>query len=229
MRGSNVASAIDVLALITSNTGEPKKPKGPRKRPHALPVIAEAIRAAVAHYGSLAKVASRVGISTEMLGRFLSAEKLHPEVRPLVKNRRIDSLNMVHYMAALPHDDQPAVAKAILAGKLTGTDVRALAPLRRRYPGTGISRLIDRVAKSRNTRVYVIVLPRTDKSRVRHVHERLARIAGNDEVSLRSEGSDRYAAVLTRLGLENVRRAATGSGLSLREFVSQLLEASDAC
>ena len=135
---------------------------------------------------------------------------------------------MVHYMASLPRDDQPAVAKAILAGRLTGTDVRALAPLRHRYPETGIDRLIDRVAKSRNTRVYVIVLPRTDKSRVRHIRERLARIAGNDDVSLRSESEGRYAAVLTPLGLKKVRRAAKNSGLSFREFVSRSLEASDA-
>ena len=208
------------LALVVANTRMAERPGA--KRPHSLTRIAEAIKSAVAGYGTEREVAGRVGISTEMLRRFLSVENLHSEVKPLVTARQIDSLNMVLYMASMPKPDQPAVAEAIIGGRLSGTEVRALAPLRNRFPKADIRKLIDRVANSRDRTVYAVVFPLTNSRQLRAVADGLKQASGDGLVSVRSMGGQRYKAVFTRHGLRNLRSAARKQKLSFRNYVKRV-------
>lgn len=195
------------------------------RRPHSLPEIASAIRTAEAGYGKLKDVAERVGISLEMLKRFLSVERLHPKVKPLVSSRRIDSLNSVLYMAVLPTDDQPVVAEALLSGKLSGTDARAVAPLRGRSPRADIRKLIERVAGSRDRTVYAIVFTLGNDDLQRNVTNALREVCGDGLVAVRRSEGHQYKAVLSRPGLKNLRSAAQKGKLSLREYMKRLLSA----
>jgi hypothetical protein len=195
------------------------------KRPHSLTRIAEAIHTAEAGYDSMKEVASRVGISTEMLQRFLSVERLHAEVKPLVSARHIDSLNMVLYMASMPRPDQPAVAKAITAGRLSGTDVRALAPLRKRFPNADIQTLIDRVTGSRDRTVYAITFSLPSARDLRPIADVLRRASGDGLVETRLVGGHHYKAVFTHRGLKNLRTAARKRKLLFRDYMKSLLPA----
>jgi hypothetical protein len=211
------------LSLVIANTRMAER-RGAR-RPHSLTRVAEAIHTAERGYGSQKEIARRVGISTEMLRRFLSVDDLHPKVKPLVSARRIDSLNMVHYMASMTKADQPAVAEAITNGQLSGTDVRALAPLRKRFPDADIGGLIDRVTSSRDRTVYAIVFTLENDDRLRRVTDALRRVSGGGLVAVRRNGNHHYKAVLSRQGLQDLRSAAQKSKLSLRDYMKRLLEA----
>lgn len=215
------ADADDALALILANTRMAERPGA--KRPHALTDVATAIRVAEKGFGSLKEVAGRVGISTEMLSRFLSVERLHPKVLAAVASRRIDSLNPVLYMAALPKADQPVVADAVIAGQLSGTDVRALAPLRKRLPSSDIMALIRRVASSRDQTAYVIEFPLTRPSDLPAVRRAFRRASDGGLVGVRSAGDHRGKAVLTRHGLQVLRAAARKERVPFRDFVRGIL------
>jgi hypothetical protein len=221
--GLIAGDADRALSLVLANTRMAERP-GVR-RPHSLPEIASAILAAKAGYGGLNEVANRVGISTEMLRRFLSVNRLHPAVLPLVRARRIDSLNAVLYMAALPADDQPVVAEELLSGKLSGTDVRALVPLRRRLRRANLRKLMDQVTNSRDRTVYAVVFTLGSDDQLRSVTDALKRVCGDGLVVVRRSDGHQYKAVLSRQGLKNLRSAAQKSRLSLREYMKRLLSA----
>jgi hypothetical protein len=222
VRQRNVGDADSALALVVANTRMAERP-GVR-RPHSLLEIAAAIRAAEKGYGSLKDVAIRVGITVEMLRRFLSVEVLHPGILPLVAARRIDSLNMVHYMASLPRADQPAVAQAITDGKLTGTDVRSLAPLRKRSPRADIETLLNRITSSRDRTVYAIVLTPIRVRSLPSLRDALTRASDGGLVAIRRHDSRRFRAILTRMGLRRLRDAARARNTSLREYVVGILD-----
>ena len=225
-KGPRTVTAEDAdraLTLVLANTKIAERP-GVR-RPHSLPEIAVAIRTAEAFYGRLKEVANRVGISTEMLRRFLSVNRLHPAVLPLVRARRIDSLNAVLYMTALPADDQPVVAEELLSGKLSGTDVRALVPLRRRLRRANVRKLMDQVTNSHDRTVYAIVFTLESIDQVRRVTDALRRQSGEGLVAVQRNGNHHYKAVLSRQGLKNLRAAASKRRLPLRDYVKRLLSA----
>jgi hypothetical protein len=213
--------ADNALAVVVANTRMAER-RGVR-RPHSLTEIAEAIRAAEEGFGSLKEVAQRVGITVGMLRRFLSVEGLHPKVVPLVAARRIDSLNLVHYTATLPRADQPAVAEAILNGKLSGTDVRALAPLRNRLPEAGVTKLIARITSSRDRTVYAIAFTLMRANSLPRIRSAFTGASRGGLIAIRSEGSRRYKAVLTRRGLQQLRAAAREADLTLRGYVKRIL------
>jgi len=225
--GPIAGDADRALSLVLANTRMAERP-GVR-RPHSLPEIASALLSAKAGYGGLKEVANRVGISTEMLRRFLSVNRLHPAVLPLVRARRIDSLNAVLYMTALPADDQPVVAEGLLSGKLSGTDVRALAPLRGRSPRADIRKLIERVVGSRDRTVYAIVFTMGSDDLLRSVTDALRKVCGDGLVEVRRSGGHQYKAVLSRQGLKSLRSAAQKAKLSLREYMKRLLSPAVGC
>jgi len=209
------------LALVIANTRMAERPGA--RRPHSLTRIAEAIHVAEASYGSMKEVAGRVGISAEMLRRFLSVERLNPEVKPLVAARQIDSLNMVLYMASMPKPEQPVVAAAIINGRLSGTDVRALAPLRKRFPNSDIRKLIDRVTSSRDRTVYAVVFPLPRGQDLRPTADAMKHASGGGLLTTRSLGGRRYKAVFTRQWLKNLRAAARKLRLPFRDYMRRLL------
>jgi hypothetical protein len=223
LRTVTAEDADRALTLVLANTKIAERP-GVR-RPHSLPEIAVAIRTAEAFYGRLKEVANRVGISSEMLRRFLSVERLHAKVLPLVEARRIDSLNAVHYMAALPAADQPTVAGALVTGKMSGTDVRALVPLRRRLPRGDIRKLISRITSSHDRTVYAIAFTLESTAQLRHVADALRRVSVEGLVTVRKNGNRHYKAVFSRQGLKDLRSAAQKSKLSLRDYMKRLLTA----
>ena len=223
MNEADATGAQEALALIVTNTGQPDKPRQAR-RPHSIIEVAKAIRVAEAHLGSLAALAQRIGISQEMIRRFLAAEKLHPKAKVLVRKRAIDSVDQVRSLAALPRTDQPVAADAITDGRLKWADLRALVPFRRRNPDADINLLIDRVARSSDIRVYVVTFSLTDAKRARSIQTALETHAGSGEVSVRARGQRRFGAEFTRIGLLQTRAAARVAGVPLRTFLAGIIE-----
>ena len=79
-----------------------------KKRPDSIVEIAGYIRELESDVGSLKAVSEIPGIdiSAHMLRQFLSVEQLYPEVKKLVAERKIDLINVVHYMRNFDEEAQ---------------------------------------------------------------------------------------------------------------------------
>lgn len=98
------------LAILFANTKR-------KKRTDDLLTIAKACEYLInlSKYGSQKAVAKTIGISSEMIRQFLSALKLPDEVRELVSERKIDSVDVVKEIAAIKDPlEQIAVAHAFV-------------------------------------------------------------------------------------------------------------------
>ncbi len=206
-----------VIARLIANTRR-------RKRHNNLVQIARDIRWLENDLGSLKAVSEIIGLSLDMLQQFLSVERLCPELRKLVEERKIDLINVVHYMRNFDSVAQQAIAGEVIAGRLSAEDIRVLAPLRGNLTNTNIHQLISRVQKSRNIKVYVAYFRVPEGfDDVGSLRKRFEKIVGKTElVSL--ELTDNVGILeLTGMGQRKLREEAKRYNLSLRRFVDKVV------
>jgi hypothetical protein len=202
-----------VVARLIANTRK-------RARPHNLVQVARDIRLAEGKLGSLSAVSEVVGVSTDMLRQFLSVERLTPRVRMLVEQRAIDLINVIHYMSGFDAEAQEVIAHAVVDGRLSAEDVRALAPLRRRFPELPVGQLISRVEGSRDIRVYVAHFRVPDACiGPGALHKRFEEIVGADNVVSLMVKDQVATLKLTSSGRDELKAAARQRNVSLRKFV----------
>jgi len=211
------AKLESIIARLIANTGK-------RKRPDNLVEIACDIRRAQNMLGSLKAVSEEISISTDQLGQFLSVERLCPEVRKLVEEREIDLVNIVHYMRNFDAEAQQVIAREVVAGRLSGEDIRVLAPLHKSLPHLTVDQLIERVQESRDVKIYVayfyVPLGFKDADALKR---RFEGIVGQTEiVSFTVE--DRIGTLkLTPSGRKKLQEAAKERNMSLRKFVDAVV------
>jgi len=162
-----------------------------------------------------------------MLQRFLSVERLCPEVQQLVQGRKIDIINVVYYISSLGTEAQKTIAQEVLAGRLTAEDVRVLAPLIRSLPNLPLNRLISRVRESKDVKLYVAYfhVPAGSGGADR-LRSRFESLVGSGEIVSLTVEDEIGSLELTRLGHEKLRQAARGRGVPLRRLVDSLVLAS---
>lgn len=212
-----------VIARLIANTRT-------RNRPDNLIDIARDIRWLEGDLGSLQKVSRTIGISTDMLRRFLSVETLCPELQKLVEQRRIDTINTLYYIRNLDAAAQMRIAEEVLADRLSTEDVRVLAPLHSALPEMPIDRLVSRVQESRDVKIYVAYFRVPLRVRdVEGVRSRFEEIVGQNEVLSLTVEDQVGKLELTRSGSSRLREAARARKLSLRRLVeSVVLSSADA-
>lgn len=206
-----------VIARLIANTLR-------RKRPNNLIEIACDIKWLQNDLGSLKAVSGTIGISTDMLRQFLSIERVCPEVRELVEKRKIDLINIVHYMRNFEPKAQQIIAKEVIAGRLSATDIRVLAPLKQSLSHLTVEQLISHVQKSRNIKIYVAYfrVPLRFKSDST-LKRRFEKIVGKSEIVSLTVKDTVGTLKLTSLGQKKIKEAAKERNLSLRKFVDMLL------
>lgn len=210
-----------VIARLIANTRR-------RKRHNNLVQIARDVRWLENDLGGLKAVSETIGLSLDMLQQFLSVERLCPELRKLVEERKIDLINVVHYMRNFDSAAQQAIAGEVIAGRLSAEDIRVLAPLRGNLTNTNIHQLISRVQKSRNIKVYVAYF-RVPKgfADVGSLKKRLEKIVGKTELVSLELTNSTGVLELTWMGQRKLRQAAKKRRLSLRKFVAMIVVKQD--
>ncbi len=206
-----------VIARLIANTIR-------KRRPNNLIEIARDIRWLQKDLGSLEAVSGTIGISTDMLRQFLSVERLCPKVRKLVEERKIDLVNIVHYMRSFEPKAQQVIAREVIAGRLSANDIRVLAPLQKSLSHFTVGQLISRVQKSRDIKVYVAYfrIPLGFKN-INALKRRFEKIVGKTEI-LSFAVKDLVGTLeLTLLGKKKLREAAKKRNLSLRKFVDMVV------
>ena len=206
-----------IIARLIANTRR-------KKRINNLVEIAHDIRLLEKDLGSLKAVSEIIGISNDMLRQFLSVEQLSPAVQKLVKERKIDLINIVHYMRNFDPKEQLAIAQKVIEGDLSAGDIRVLAPLKKQLPNLPIDQLISRIQKSRNIRIYIAYFFIPQKlENIDTLKKRFEKIIGkNGIVSLSVKG--RVGTLeLTPNGKKKIITVAREHNLSLRKFVDMLV------
>lgn len=206
-----------VIARLIANTRR-------QKRPNNLIEIARDIRWLQNDLGSLKAVSETIGISTHMLGQFLSVEELSPEVKKLVKERKIDLINVVHYMHNFGWNAQRVIAREVIAGRLSANDIRVLAPLHKSLSHLTIHQLISRVQKSKNIRVYVAYfrVPLGFKD-IESLKRRFEKIVGKNNILSFSIKDAVGTLELNSPGQKKLRETAKKRNLTLRNFVEMII------
>lgn len=207
-----------VIARLIANTLR-------KKRPNNLIEIARDIRWLQDDLGSLKAVSEIIGISTDMLGQFLSVERLSPEAQKLVEERKIDLVNIVHYMRNFDSEAQQIISKEVIEGRLSGEDIRVLAPLQKSLPHLTVEQLISHIQKSRNIKVYVAYfrIPSESKN-TDELKKQFEKIVGETEIVSFTVKEHVGTLELTLLGQKKLREVAKERNLSLRKFVDMIVQ-----
>jgi len=195
-----------------------------KKRPDNLVDIARDIRSLESCLGSLRAVSELVGISVDMLNRFLSVESLTSEVKKLVEERKIDLINTVYYLRGFDAEAQRVIAAEVVADRLSGGDIRVLAPLHRSLPDVSVAELVSRVQTSRDRKVYVAYFHvSSNREGIHALKERFTEAVGADNIVALSVEDELGILKLTPPGLKKLRQAARQRKMSLRRFVDSLV------
>jgi hypothetical protein len=207
----------NVIARLIANTRR-------RKRPNSLIEIARDIRWLQNDLGSLKAVSETIGLSMDMLGQFLSVEWLSPTARKLVEQRKIDLVRIVNCMRGFDAEEQEVIAREVIAGRLSGEDIKVLAPLHKSLPHVTIDELISHVQRSRDIRVYVAYFRVPPGFRnAAALEKRFAEIVGQAGIVSLTVKGQIGTIELTRSGRKKLTEAAKECKLPLRKFVDAIV------
>lgn len=208
-----------VIARLLANT---KK----IKRPDNLMQIADDILWLSSYEGNLKKVSNIIGISTEMLRKFLSVKQVAPEIKKLVAERKIDRVTIVHLMKNFDSRSQQILADEVMAGRLTVDDMKVLVPLAKQLPNLTINQIISRVQESKDRKIYIIrfEVPSTLKEDFSLLENRFKKIISDKDIASFTVEDKIGSLELTSAGLKQLKKAAKKQNLSLRKFVSGLVQ-----
>ena len=129
-----------------------------KKRDINLLEVAEEIKSLYSRKKSLDKVAKIVKLSPEMVRQFLKITELHREVKKLIKLRKINSVDIGYRISKLEDGDQILLAKHIVYKNLSSDDVRAIVRYRMDNPKIPLERVVNRVLRSKDKKIYVAYL-----------------------------------------------------------------------
>ena len=219
MKENNEKIRDTVIARLIANTRR-------KKRPDNLNKIADDILWLSTNEGSLQKVSQIIGISTEMLKKFLSVKQLSFEMRKLVEERKIDSVTIVHLMKNFNSEDQKIIANDVMSARLTADDMKVLVPLKRSLPNLNINQLISRVQDSKDRKLYIIrfEVPSTLKEDFNLLENRFKEILSDKDIASFTVEDKIGNLELTSEGLKQLKETAKKQNLSLRKFVSGLVQ-----
>lgn len=206
------------LALIIACTRRIKRPKD-------IVTLAKSISYAEKRMGDLEAVAEMVGISVRQLKDFQTAQKLCAEVKTLVKNRVVDSVDVVKNISRLPPKKQKTLATHFADGKVNSKDVRIITTFAQKFPSKSIKKVITDYQKSKDIRVYVAQfrLPVRFNNRV-GLHKRFEEIVGRREIIKWQLRGRIVVLELTVIGYKNLREAVRKQRTTLRKFVTSVAE-----
>ncbi len=208
-----------VLSTLIQNT---RTPAGRRNK--NLWEIAEALEWAEKKWGGLKNVSERIDVSVGMLRQFFSVRNISsPPLKKLVRERKIDSVTIVHKIRNFEEAKQNQIANAVLSGRLSSSDVRVLIPFILKHPELSIDEAITYVESSKNKKVYVIKYDIPAHTNLNLIRKQIEKTVNKSEIIQVNNKHGIGRIELTRRGLKILREAAKAKKLSLRQFVEKMI------
>lgn len=127
-----------------------------KKRELSIVQVANDINSIISIYKDKKKVAELLGLSQNMINRFLSVLKLSERAQKYFKEGKIKVVNVAYYLRTFDEKEQVYILEKIIKGEMSNQDIRALAPLKKNFPELNIRDLIKKLLNSKNTKIYVI-------------------------------------------------------------------------
>jgi hypothetical protein len=199
-----------VIARLLANTRR-------RKRPNNIEEVAEDIKFLQAELGSLKKVSELVGVSGQMLRKFLSIDGLMPEIKGLIRSRKIDSVASIDILRRFNPEDQKAIAEEILGGKFGVDNMKVLSALYNIKPSEDIHCLMSKVKASENKKIFVLKfkVPKS-KFKIEELKSRINKMVGRANI-VSFDISRPFATLeINAIGKKNLMQQAKDRKLSLK-------------
>lgn len=203
------------ILLIIANT---KK----RKRQDDIVTIATYIEILYKNIGDLNKVARLVSLSTDMLKKFLSVNKLSVDVKKLFKTRKIDSVTIAHLLSYFSNDEQLYLIAEILKGNMNTDDMKVIVPLKNSVSDLKINELVERVISSKDKKIYLILFPLFENNNYVEIFKKNIKNLLKKEDILKLEVKEKVIELgLSKNGIQKIRELAKKEKLTLRNYLKR--------
>lgn len=207
----------DALVAIIASTKRKKRKLNPLE-------VAEKIETAWDSLESLSEVADRTKMSAEMLRQIHSVRNCSEGVKELVRERKLESYDILYRLSKLPPSSQIAVAKRVIAGELTSEDVRAIVTFYGDFPSISIGKIIERIKSSRNIKQYVVYFESgSAKIKPAALRSRFESIFGKGNIVSLHVDVGIGELVLNVTGKKRLQEEAKRRGLTKRELIRKLV------
>ena len=204
------------LAVIISGTRR-------SKRAIDLVTLVDSISYAAKCMGSLKAVAEAVRLSVQQLKDFLAVNKLCPEVRILVSERAIESVDVVKNIVQLPKDKQIVLARELTKGRLSSKDMRIITTFVKRFPKRSSQRILRDYYKSRDKKTYVVKFAMLSDRAQDGLRKSFEKMVGKDLIVSFETKHRTTSLELSAEGHRKLMEAAKMKQTTLREFVTSIL------
>jgi hypothetical protein len=175
-------------------------------------------------FGNLNEVAKLVGVSSGMLNQFLSVFNLPEFVLKMVKERKIDSVSIVHYLSKFKEADVISLSQLLVSRELSSQDLRILLPFRKAHPNEDILNLVEKLNSSKNIKVSVIRINKSDTEKsIIELTQVFVSEVGRENLYAIEEKNDFLDIKLLKSGESILRQKAKAKKKSLHEFIAILI------
>ena len=213
----SVDDSLDrALALLISSTKR-------RNRHVSLIEVGEALETAKSHLGTLSAVGERIGLSGKMLGQFSKVNQLCEEVRDLVADRTIDSVDMVAHLARLNDKDQAEVSSRCVSDRWGTNDVRAFVELRKNNPISSSQEIGDKVFSSKTKHEFAFEFVRRGASDVDSIKANLEKYLPRDAIKSVEIHGSKGIVVVDSSGHDAMKREAKVRNVPIRNLLPIIL------
>jgi len=191
-----------------------------RNRPFSVVEIANYITSLKSYYPNLKEVAEVVGISENMLRRFLVTKKLNKKLQFLFEQRIIDSVTVAYYLNRFTQSEQELLSEIIAEKKINSKDIRSLGAFRNQYPDENIISLVNRLLSTKNIKISLVHIyiqnHPINLKKIQKVFE--VEIGTDDFINIDVKGGI-LTLKFTKNGEKSLRANAKLKGLSLRKYI----------
>lgn len=176
-------------------------------------------------FGNVNEVANLVGVSSGMLNQFLSVFNLPEFVLKMVKERRIDSVSIVHYLSKFKDADIISLSQLLISKELSSQDLRILLPFRKEHPNEDILDLVKKINSSKNVKVSVIRIDKSDTEKsIIELTQVFENEVGRENLYAIEEKNNFLDIKLLKRGESILRQKAKLKKKSLLEFITILID-----
>jgi len=192
------------------------------KRLNNLIEIANDIEFLKKEFGNLIKVSELIGISSDMLNRFLSALKIEKEIKELIKERKIDSVFFVHYLNSFNRNDQLTLAKYAVKKTINSQELRVLSPLRKMHPNEKIEDLLSMVQQSKDKKIYVIEFSDSNNKIINNIRQSLRKHLLNIDFKVYKKNEIGYIEI-SQVGMKKIKQSIKENKTTLKKFFHKII------
>ena len=204
------------ISLVLANTKT-------TKRPNNLIEIYKRIKWLIEDTGSIKNLSKIIGISSNMVRKFLSVEMLSPHVIDLIKQNNFDSVTVAYLIKEFKFHIQDCIADEIVKGNLNVDEVKALIPFIRNQEQKSVKKLLHQFKSTQNIKTYIILLPLDENpQKYGRIKTEIEEIIGKNEILKFDTSNSTLIIGITKRGKDNLKKHAQLRKSNPRKLLEKL-------